>query len=595
MLLSVMDAKRTRRYQMVQFADMLEHLIPRGKVTNFIADRNRFILDMQSITAENGTKQPESFFKLVKQYDNGLFLIMTIIWEIRHTLLEVKAGTKCDKAVTDDRGEMQIRVIKKAEKYKLVSLPKGHWAVGEYCDLIANFMKQEGHNFMNRQLLLDCLRLPVLFAERDYEEIQQLYTTYLNLYMEILRSFWTEAKPLIETMLGIKQFFGQYDSELDGMRPTLLVANFPVAALLETRNREKLNIFLGTVNGKRFYSETIWYAILPNMTAEGEEKERQIRERFLANRYQYRYPTNQVEEITLLIELLAEHRIQTFLSVAQGEEQTFRAFREKGLDALEKTLEPLEKIPVKDYLIPCYPNFTVIPKEEACLVVGMELRFDDLQETIEVQGEKRLWLDGIGVEASYVAAGIVAACQCPLFLEKYYRNSVYKELPGVGYCFTEADHASRTTVDMVCETIEMSGEKTAEAIRRSRGILFGQRNGKMMILTDRAFSYGVNHPVLISMIQTMNYIERVIQYETQDFKKNLILQFFQQRPDSIISKWNSREKDMVNPILREEESLAYEIEENDRQCTFTIRFRDSELIRRETVPIFREEMHTEKR
>lgn len=91
------------------------------------------------------------------------------------------------------------------------------------------------------------------------------------------------------------------------------------------------------------------------------------------------------------------------------------------------------------------------------------------------------------------------------------------------------------------------------------------------------------------MIQTINYIERKIQYETQDFKKNLIHYFFQKRPGSIISQWYSQDSRVVNNLLRNGEELEYEMDEKSETCTFHIKFNNNELVRSDTVSIFKEQ------
>lgn len=312
-----------------------------------------------------------------------------------------------------------------------------------------------------------------------------------------------------------------------------------------------------------------------------------IRERFRSNRERFQYDRNKPEEIALLLDILGKYKIQSFLSLALVEENTFSQFQKNGISGINESLAVLEHVNAQDYLIPCYPNFIVIPQEQACLTIGRQVAYNDLTETMEVTGEKMLWLDEIGIGASYIAAGIVAACQCPQYLKKYYRKGIDDTQPGVGYRLTAKNHNQIIYSAMLSETIEYSQEILEEALQKSRGFLFGQHQGKMTVLTDRVFSYHRNYRLSCSMVQTSTYMERMIQYETQDFKKNLIAQFFQHRPGSTIAMWSAGDKNTLNAILKDGESITYKLDEKQENCTFFIEFNDEDnnVVRQDKVTI----------
>ena len=109
-----------------------------------------------------------------------------------------------------------------------------------------------------------------------------------------------------------------------------------------------------------------------------------------------------------------------------------------------------------------------------------------------------------------------------------------------------------------------------------------------MTLTDRTFAYSGEKRLLVSMVQTITYIERTLQKETQDFKKNLILQFFQKRPGSVLADWRSEEQNCINPVLRQEEALTYQMNEEADSCVFTVDFGGSRLTRKNKVIVLDE-------
>lgn len=53
----------------------------------------------------------------------------------------------------------------------------------------------------------------------------------------------------------------------------------------------------------------------------------------------------------------------------------------------------------------------------------------------------RLWIEGVYINAAYIAAGFRGACQCPEYLKDHYRRlKVDSELPGVRYDVEAGNH-----------------------------------------------------------------------------------------------------------------------------------------------------------
>lgn len=583
----LIESKKRKKYLLTEFEDMLENLIPRKSVDLFFEERNRLISD---VTAEGMAGKP-SFVrrmkKLFRGYDDGVYLLTAFLKNAEALLLDAAEGDFVNRGILEDYDRLQVKVLKKAERYGKGYYVGDHFDARGFGEIVEECLEVEREALRNPSLLRDCLLLPVYAKERSYELLRQKYKEYVEFYVLLLKRFWIAAKPLLETLLGVWNFFLPHEG-VEGMKPVLVIANFSVQDLMEVKNRERLDVYLNSVNSKTYHDNTIWYAILPNMVTKAEIQARSVRERFRSQREQYAFHRNGVEEIILLLELLSRHKIQTFLSLALTKENTFSEIAGSGLDKVCDNLAAFDRMDGTDYLIPCFPNFTVVSEEEACMNLGKNLVIDEASGKVRADGNRLLWLDEIGVEACYVAAGMFAACQCPGYLKTKYRRGVLDDVPGVAYRFSEEGHNLVTTTMMLSETIDFSEEIVTEIIRRSRGVAFGQRNGKMILLTDRTYAYGNSNPLLVSMVQTLTYIERVIQYESQDYKKKLINQFFQRRPGSVISGWFSADHGSVNAIIKEGETIEYQVDENDERCTFCMSFRNRELMRRETVSMFRE-------
>lgn len=586
MLMYLIEAKHQKKYLLTGFEDMFHNVIPCEDFSLLCKDRNSYIMHLSGLKEENRGYYKRKLKKILKQYDDGIYLINTFINNIDCIIPDLSLEKLVNRGVIHDSGDLQVKVMQKASKYSKGYLLEESFDSEAYKAILQECL-EELEPLQNRELLSDCFLLPVYVKEKSLELLQQKYTSYTEFYMTIVKKYWTTAKPLMETILGVWNFFLPYEG-CSTMRPTLIVANFPVSDIMDGKNREKLDLYLNSVNNKTYLDNTVWYAIAPNLITKTEVQSRNVRERFKAQKEQFRYHRNETEEMLLLLEVLNKYRVQTFLSYALTEENTFSYIAKNGIDEVNDNLQAFEKMEEKDYLIPCFPNFTIISEREACLNVGKKISFHPETGAVQIDETRFMWLDEIGVEASYVAAGLVAACQCPEYLKKHYRRGVAEDMPGVAYRFSEDGHNLQTTTKMLSETTEYSDEFMQDAISRSRGLLFGQKDGKMIILTDRVFSYTRANTLLIAMVQTTVYMERIIQYESQDYKKNLINQFFQRRPGSLIAKWYTADTAAVNGILKEDERIEYKINENEDNCTFSVHFKNNSQVIHDTVAMFKE-------
>ncbi len=60
----------------------------------------------------------------------------------------------------------------------------------------------------------------------------------------------------------------------------------------------------------------------------------------------------------------------------------------------------------------------------------MTVNENDMAElSREKEDIMKLWIDGVYVGAAYIAAGLVAAYQCPDYLKEMFKKNVDEELP----------------------------------------------------------------------------------------------------------------------------------------------------------------------
>ena len=98
-------------------------------------------------------------------------------------------------------------------------------------------------------------------------------------------------------------------------------------------------------------------------------------------------------------------------------------------------------------------ELTVIPKNKSGVTLDKLMTISEDSTSAQLSEARedimRLWIEGVYINAAYIAAGFRGACQCPEYLKDHYRRlKVDSELPGVRYDVEAGNHAlcTRTTM-----------------------------------------------------------------------------------------------------------------------------------------------------
>lgn len=565
-LRELMENKRRRHFVITSFQSFSGRILPSAPPEPFLAKRK----EMLAAVCRKHFKKAERLRKeLVRDYDDGIFLVKTFLAQLYAYMTEnEKHGTKHCFVVGAD-GTGQVHPVEISEHFKSQSSCTEEEEL-RYFQFLQEHIDEE--NLKNRNLMVLLLNLACPPKKENAGILKDYYNSYLDFYRVMLEKFWWEAKPLLEALLGIKNFFEQYTVAEGGMRPSLLITNINPDFIRQQTQKEAFRLYLESVNEKNDYKDTIWYAVLPGAPFEGKKK-KLVRERFQASSEAHAYAANDSDDLCMLMELLSRYRVQSFVSAQPAAESTFHSFVEAGMDQWQDTFAFLKNVEQSEFLIPCYPNFTVIPRAYSMLILGYETDYDPVSGRIQVGKAKKFWFDDLNVEASYIAAGLTAACQCPDYLKQYHKRYVRDGVPGIAYRLCEGEHNHLTVTQMFKEVASYPAALLLEIEKYSHGMVFAPWNGKVAAVTDRVFSYRPGSPDHIATQQTMTYVERTIRHATQDFKEHLIREFFQERPGSVIAGWKE-EPDCVNAVIKSGEDLKYRITEENHTCRFEINFRE---------------------
>ncbi len=418
-------------------------------------------------------------------------------------------------------------------------------------------------------------------SQMDREAEVRNYNQYLEFYKKSKDDFVKAVKPLIEKILGVKIFFDQYQVKEKGMQPKLLITNIPLDMMVKASNLPRLFVYLNTTNDKNEFENTIWFAVVPDVELNQSGGGKLQRVRFAGNRRQEKTGTNTMENLSILMNAIQPYRITTFFSFQTGEETTFNYVATEGVGIFKEKCIPLMKKEYSEFVVPCIPNATIIPKDKSGLILDKRMVMSE-DGVISLSNEKedvmKMWLEGIYVGAAYEAAGITAAWQCPEYLKERFNNTS-SEYPGVRFDVEADDNALLAATSL---TKEISG--FTNAIKNSInhtgfGFVFSSDNAQhkgreikniMVYKARNLLSNGSEfEPIYKTLVVT--YIERMLRFYSGDFKQDKILKFFSSNPSSQKSRWDA-ERQYINSILQDGDELDYTIDEKYGICNVQVTF-----------------------
>ncbi len=240
------------------------------------------------------------------------------------------------------------------------------------------------------------------------------------------------------------------------MQPKLLVTNTPLDMMVKSSNLPRLLTYLNTTNDKNEFDNTLWFGIVPDVelsqTGGGKLKRpalcRQPEGGKARNQHNGKFLG--ADECHLPI---PDYHIFSFRT---GEETSFSYVATEGIGIFKDKCTPLMKRDFSEFVVPCIPNATIIPKDKSGLILDKKMVMDE-EGNVALSEEKedtmKMWIEGVYVGAAYEAAGIVAAWQCPEYLKQRFPGASM-EYPGVRFDVEADDNALLAATSM---TKEISG------------------------------------------------------------------------------------------------------------------------------------------
>lgn len=587
------DFKFDKILDMISPKKIMDDIRQSRKEIQYVYSQYEALDDGDPKKLDVGDKLNYMFEQASMNYNNVMAMLPLAIEDIKTRLLmgdmeQAEGGQKFSAGLLSmgNDGELKILEVSKEENTQLAVVDDS-----ANTGLIAAF--KEDYDALNenqsdyvRDLVVRtfCPLTSTMESEVDLPQEIANYNNYLDFYKQTKDDFVKVVKPLIEKMLGVKTFFDQYKVKENGMRPTLLVTNTKLEQQVKAHNLPRLVTYLNTVNDKNEFENAIWFAIVPNIELEQSKGVKLQRIRFAGNEKVEKTDQNTMESLTNLMNAMYPYKVITFFSFQAGEETTFNAMSSSGVEKYMEKCNSLMKRDYSEYVVPCIPNVTVIPKDKSGLILDKKMVLDEeggAALSKEKEDIMKLWIEGVYIGAAYEAAGLVAAWQCPQYLKERFPKTS-KNYPGVRFDIEAGNHALCATTTM---TKEISGftNTIKNSINNSGfGFVFSSENAQyqgkdirnIMVYKARNLLMSENEfePIYKTLVST--YIERILRFYSNDFKKDNILSFFSNNPDSQKSRWGA-DRDYVNSILQEGDELSYEIDEKAGVCNILITFNNN--------------------
>ncbi|MEG0552148.1 MAG: hypothetical protein RR533_01275 [Carnobacterium sp.] len=599
MLFTLIDTKRSQGITNVdfKFENLLDMISPKKvmddirqvrKEIHYLYGEYDKLEEEDPKKLDTGDKLNLMFEVASKNYNNVMAMLPLAIEDIKTRLLlgnsqqedeseKLQIGT----LTIGETGELKIIEAPQSNNTELMAIEENsNYGLSTVFEEDYESITETPSSYVKDLVVRTFSPLPTVRAEFDVETEVQNYNTYLEFYKDAKDEFVKTVKPLVEKLIGVKMYFDQYATKNRGMQPSLLVTNTKLDMLVKSNNLPRLKTYLNTVNSKNDFTDTVWYGIVPSLELEASGNLKISRSRFKGNEKVAKQDGNTMESLSSLLDTIKEFKVQVFFNFMAEEETTFNGIATSGIDRLIDKCSPLIRKDYSEFAIPCLPNFTIIPKDKSGVVIDTRMQTTENGARLSKEKEDvlKLWIEGVYVGASYVAAGIVSAYQCPEYLKESFRY-VKKNYPGVRFDIEAGDNSLRAVTTMAKEISGFTNNIKDAINSKSFGFVFSSENAQLQdkdikrITVYKARSLAMEEDGFDSIYKTQvsTYIERILRFQSGDFKHDNIVRFFSNNPSSQKSKWLN-DKGYVNSVIHDGDDIGYIIDEKTSLCQIDLVF-----------------------
>lgn len=602
MLFTLIETKRSQGIINVdfKFENILDMISPKKimddikqvrKEIHYLYEKHEDYEEGDPNKYEIADKLNYKFEEASQNYNNVMAMLPLAIEDIKARLLLSQTSDSADAAPLQigvlsmgDDGELKVLEAPKEEKRELIAVNDTNMTglietFEEDYDAIST--DEPSDYVRNLVVRTFCPLTAVVDEQVDVAAEVEKYNSYLEFYKEAKDEFVKTVKPLVEKMLGVKMFFDQYTAKQRGMRPSLLITNTKLDMLVKSSNLPRLETYLNTVNTKNDYDNTVWLGIVPDIELEVSGKVKIRRARFQGTKKEGRQDGNTMESLATLLNTIKKYKVQTFFSFQNADTTTFNHVATAGVDAFIDKCDYLQRKDYSEYVSCCLPNFTIVPREKSGVIIDNRMQVNEaggVALSKEREDILKLWIEGVYVGAAYVAAGVVAAYQCPEYLKTCFKN-VSAKYPGVRFDIEADDNALKVLTTMAQEITGYTNAIKGAINNKGFGFVFASENSQLdgkdikRVTVYKARTMAMVDDVYDSVYKTLvsTYVERMLRFHSNDFKQDSVIKFFSNNPQSQKSLWLN-DKNYANAVIQEGDDVGCTIDEETNLCNINLGF-----------------------
>lgn len=402
------------------------------------------------------------------------------------------------------------------------------------------------------------------------------YNQYVEATASVMENYFNAISKIFSTLIGVKLFFDEYElhAKPKKVAPRLLIANTKLENLLAGSLFKK---YVETIQNKGLVMDHgLLSVIVPGveLMTNNQVKSKANPMNRLKNKNKSSKETGvSLNDVKRLAVLLEPYRIPVFFGF-NSKYSTYLEFQKSGFSEYFKPcLEQLRsRDAFSDLLVPCYPNMTIIP-EDSAMKTAKKVRQEE--NVVVEDGDKKVYLKGLCIDASYIAASLVAAHQCSSYLQGKYpenRTNVAEGYPGVRLTYSE--QGTKTLLPIEVKSMPTS---LVEKINNlSVGFVFKSENHpssnrKITVHschTCKTLENGQTRPLYRTLVE--KYVHTELLYSAKSDKKDEYLkQLNEQSRSSLKYKWTNELSNKFNELFKENEDVEFEVSGTKGELKFT--------------------------
>lgn len=366
-LAKMMDDRRQERYGMTDAAELYGAMLPgnRGQKQECVKIRNQL---MKHASLDENVLLFRYLQQMADTESGARMMTEQLLGDICNGLQ--MSDCNVDRSLRADIPGVPVRILGRSAQpeepaYHLDEAPRE-----QYRQMLDAYARAPDDGCENKNLVVEWLSIPLHLSDGNEKRLMAVYEKYSETYRGIYRKYWRDARPAVETALGVKLLFDNAAARRETRQ--LLVSNLSMRDMMHGRNQEKLDLYLQTANTKLYTGHAVGQAVFPSLFFRDKEvgQEKTVRMRFpISNQNVGQAACGNVtaKDAAVLMDKLETDILDRWrVAVICSDADTSR--------------------------------LPVLSGEDTGYVPCPSLVYDEMQRRVRVEPGKTVWFDALGIE-----------------------------------------------------------------------------------------------------------------------------------------------------------------------------------------------------